>query len=621
MKKFSFCIAAILTAMTMQAEDVVLPANVKPLLPQGVELTITYLNENIQAKQQEEQPVIKCGTTLYFAATDAAHGCELWKYDAIAKEAKMVADVNPGEGSANPKWMAKCGNRVFFQADNGVNGAELWVTDGTAANTKMVMDIYPDEVGSAPFGITALDKDKVVFFAMDEESEWDPVRKNGPESWVWVSDGTEEGTERIGDTPTKSDNNGTRGHFVIVNGKAVFVGYSKEFNGTIWVTNGTVDGTKPLKNINPRVSTDGVYDTESASIDHLVAVDGRLAAFRATTVKEAVGSDIDWGIEVWMTDGTPEGTKQLGFAINKEESDGKLGSGDFRQTYPIGNHLYFRANNGKNTNGAEPWVWDIDEPIVDGVNPRMIQDCAHNKNVYKYNSHTSCFYEYKDYLYIATNYTYDITNPSTGETKMWDSGYHRLCRGLLKDVWNHDSQDLKPIEGEYLWTGFEIGNGPVAAPAKAPTAVMAAAAMQPFTHKFCTVNDTLFFVCRDKGYEDSSDPSKNVPSNYELWKLDSKVPGSAEFDKPVKVMDLPDDGQISYTMQVRQELYFASASQKQLYVYQMANIIVPFDDDEDPSALNKVKESFRCVRKVVDNGMIYILRDNQKVSILGTTIQ
>ena len=184
MKKFSFCIAAILTAMTMQAEDVVLPANVKPLLPEGVELTITYLNENIQAKQQEEQPVIKCGTTLYFAATDAAHGCELWKYDAIAKEAKMVADVNPGAGSANPKWMAKCGNRVFFQADNGINGAELWVTDGTAANTKMVMDIYPDEVGSAPFGITALDKDKVVFFAMDEESEWDPVRKDGPESWV-----------------------------------------------------------------------------------------------------------------------------------------------------------------------------------------------------------------------------------------------------------------------------------------------------------------------------------------------------------------------------------------------------------------------------------------------------
>lgn len=592
MKKFSFCIAAILTAMTMQAQDVVLPANVKPLLPEGVKLSTAFLNENIKSRILEEQPIVKCGTTLYFAATDADHGTELWKYDALKGEASMVVDINPGTGSSNPKWMTKTDDkRIFFQADNGTNGAELWVTDGV--NTTMVMDIYADKTGSEPQGITALGN-KVLFFAMDEESEWSPVISGAEgEKWLWVSDGTAAGTKRIGDTPTKLDNAGTEGLIVVVNGKGIFAGYDAVNNQTIWATDGTAAGTAPLMNVNPRESTDGVYETESAGIEHLVAIDGRIAAFRATTVTEVVGGDIDWGKEIWMTDGTPEGTKQIGFPINKLEKDGEYSSCDFRQTYPIKNHLYFRANNGnKAVNGAEAYVWDIDQDIKEGVNPRMIQDCAHNKGVMYYNSHTSCFYEYKNYLYLAGNYTYEIAEGDS--TKMWDSGYHTLLRGLLTDVWDPNSQELKPIQGEYEWTGFEIFPGG-----------------QPFTHKFATANDTLFFTCRDQ----------SEPDNYELWKLDSRTPGSAVFDKPVKVMDLPGDGQISYTMQVRQELYFASVTQQQLYVYQMANIIVPFDDDEEPSALHNAKESLRCVRKVVDNGMIYILRDNQKVSILGTTIQ
>jgi len=618
MKKFSIGVAVLLAAMSVHAEDPVLPSNVKPLLPAGVELQITYLNENIQSRTKEEQPIVKSCLTLYFAATDAEHGTELWKYDYTTKTASMVADINPGAASSNPKWMTVAqDHRVYFQADNGENGAELWVTDGTEEGTTMVMDIYPDAVGSEPQAMTAY-KDKILFFAMDEESEWDPVRKDGAEKWLWITDGTEAGTERIGNTPTKHTIDGTRGVIVIANGYGIFAGYSKEYNSTIWSTDGTAAGTKPLLNINTKPDSAGVFDTQAAAIEHLVSIDGRLAAFRATTNKDKTGDVIDWGTEVWMSDGTTAGTKPIGFPINREEDAGALASSNFRQTYPIKNHLYFRATNGANVNGQEPWIWDIDQPIVEGQNPRLIQDCAHNKNVYKYNSHTSCFYEYKDYLYLATNFTYNIetTDPTTGEptTKMWDSGYHRLCRAKLTDVWDVNSAELKPVQGEYLWTGFEIGNTP-SVPARmlaGGEARKAAAAMQPFTHKFCTVNDTLFFVCRDS----------DDPQNYELWKLDSKTPGSKEFDKPVKVMDLPDDGQLSYPIQMRQQLYIASASQKQLYVYEMTNVIVPYDDDEPTGLINvNANENVNVIRKVVENGQVYILKDNQKISVLGTSIQ
>lgn len=47
--------------------------------------------------------------------------------------------------------------------------------------------------------------DKVLFTARDEESEMMPVvDPETPESWIWISDGTEEGTVRIASIPMRS---------------------------------------------------------------------------------------------------------------------------------------------------------------------------------------------------------------------------------------------------------------------------------------------------------------------------------------------------------------------------------------------------------------------------------
>ena len=86
------------------------------------------------------------------------------------------------------------GDRVFFSADDGVRGAELWVTDGTEAGTQMVMDINP--VGSSnPMRFTRLGN-RIVFAADDG--------KNGNE--VWVSDGTPAGTQLLKDVNAGAEN-------------------------------------------------------------------------------------------------------------------------------------------------------------------------------------------------------------------------------------------------------------------------------------------------------------------------------------------------------------------------------------------------------------------------------
>lgn len=601
MKKVISLFFVVAMSLQVMAEEIVLPSNVRTLLPEGTTAVVTYLDENVINRGLEEMPMVKCNRMLFFAAKNAETGTELWVSDGTPEGTNMIKDINPGTGSSSPKWMTACGKKVFFCAETDEAGAELWVTDGTEAGTHIVMDIYEGTVGSAPIAITALDDKRVLFFAMDEESEWTPVISGSTdEKWLWVSDGTTEGTMRIGQTPSKYDMAGTFGCIVVVNGKGVFPGYDAVNNQTLWATDGTAEGTKALLNINPRVIEGGAFATEAANIEHLVPVDGRIAAFRATTVKEVVGGDMDWGMEMWITDGTTEGTKQIGFPINKLEKDGAYASCDFRQTYPIGNHLYFRANNGnKAVNGAEPYVWYIDKPIEEGVNPRMIQDCAHINDVMYYNSHPSCFYEYKDYMYCALNFTYKVSevDPETGAPviKTWDSKYHNLARGKISEI--EAGPDYfpgypaeGPIQGEYLWTGFEIFPG-----------------SQAFIHKFATANDTCFFVCRD------------ADQNYELWKLDSKVAGSAQFDKPVKVLDLPGDGQICYNTVLHQNLYFISATTGQLYQYMFEKLIVD-DDDADPTEAVETVDATTHAMKYIENGQVIIRRGDRTYNILGAEL-
>lgn len=518
MRKSYLSIFSLASMLTVSASDVVLPTGMKALTPEGVEVT-SVDNVNVT---KNKKPVVKTADgKIYFSAKTAEAGDELWVTGRTPETTRMVKDIRPGVDGSNPQFMTAVGNNLYFVAETADSGSELWVTDGTEAGTRMVKDIYPGETSSTPFALTAFG-DKVLFFALDEESEFLPIiSETGTERWLWASDGTEEGTVRIGDVPTREGNyDGQAGTIVLANGKGYFVGYSIEFNETLWVTDGTREGTKPVKDINPRANDGGTMLTKSAAIDWLTPVNDKWVVFRAETVSEVTGAG-DVGSEIWVSDGTAEGTKWIGFDFAKGEVDGLPRGTQFALSYTVDNTLYFRADDG--IHGVEPCIFDLSKPIVEGENPRMLIDVNHWGNNPSLHSWPSSFHEYNGHLYMQANGGYFL--PETGATE-YGSGY---------SLWRVDLATYTNLKYVREFAGMEIyaGNQP------------------DDSQWFTNVGKELYFTAKDN------------ENNQELWCM--KTPESV----PAKVVDFPENGKPYGLTEVGGYLYFAAEGTKSFYALEV----------------------------------------------------
>ena len=199
------------------------------------------INNNFTATNPNSSPFYLkfMGNNLFFTASTTNIGYELWVYNTITKEVKLVKDLYKGpesgfpteptefkgslyftakyEVAGEPYWAADdalwktdgtregttivkrfnsgfvrklivVGDNLFFTASDGVLGEELWKSDGTTAGTVLVKDIYPGDTSSFPSDFAVLNNE-VYFIANDGT--------NG--SSLWRSDGTEAGTYLIKD--------------------------------------------------------------------------------------------------------------------------------------------------------------------------------------------------------------------------------------------------------------------------------------------------------------------------------------------------------------------------------------------------------------------------------------
>jgi ELWxxDGT repeat protein len=77
--------------------------------------------------------LIAIGNTLYFTATNAAKGRELWSYDTTTNGTMKLRDINVqadpnnpgGTKSSNPGRLTNIDGALYFIADNGLDGIEL----------------------------------------------------------------------------------------------------------------------------------------------------------------------------------------------------------------------------------------------------------------------------------------------------------------------------------------------------------------------------------------------------------------------------------------------------------------------------------------------------------------
>jgi ELWxxDGT repeat protein len=119
--------------------------------------------------------------TLFFAALDSVHGCELWKSDGTAAGTTLVKDIKPGTDSSYPQHLAQVGpdGRVLFAAADDLAGMEMWQTNGAEVGTVRVQDIAPGVANANPSGFTA--SGPQIFFRADDGA-------SGRELWALSAD-------------------------------------------------------------------------------------------------------------------------------------------------------------------------------------------------------------------------------------------------------------------------------------------------------------------------------------------------------------------------------------------------------------------------------------------------
>lgn len=275
------------------------------LLPAGVTANATfnerdYAEKNICVAGSEEK-----GYLAYFCADDGVHGEELWATDGTPEGTYMVKDIYEGFSTSNILWLTRFNDKVIFSATgDSQDGQEIWISDGTADGTYMVANV--NEWGdSEPRGLCQLNENQFVFFAKDDDAS--TVGTNG-QWWLYVSDGTAEGTSLV-----------------------------KEVNSMF-------PGREPIDN----------------RTGDVVRV-GRKVFFIAD-VANVNGDEVTYGDEVWVTDGTPEGTKMIMDINTEKDPAGLEGStrgaaiAHFLNFY--NKKLFFKAWSW--ASGNEPWAYDLE---------------------------------------------------------------------------------------------------------------------------------------------------------------------------------------------------------------------------------------------------------------------
>jgi ELWxxDGT repeat protein len=239
------------------------------------------------------------GNSLFFVADSYYEGYELHRIT-NGSDVVTVFDVN-GTTSASisnnndERWrMALVGNTLYFSASGGAGDEELWKianAETAAANSQVrVRENDNDPIPSNPLNLTSFNGK--LFFTAEAGAD-------GRE--LWSSSGTQSGTQLLKDINTNPNATSSPDELTVAGGFLYFSaddGDSSTNGGTsgreLWQTDGTVNGTKLVMDINPGGSSEsGMYSPESSNPVNLTVANGKLY-FVADN-----GEDLN-GKELWV---------------------------------------------------------------------------------------------------------------------------------------------------------------------------------------------------------------------------------------------------------------------------------------------------------------------------------
>jgi ELWxxDGT repeat protein len=224
---------------------------------------------NINAGSVSAQSMTVVGNMIYLSAlTPLTTGTEPYSSNGVAAPV-LLGDIFPGSPGSNPFLFNYFNGKTYFTAFDGTRGRELWRTDGSAAGTSLFMDILPapyeptgiSAAGSRPSGFANVNG-ALLFFADDGYSG----DRHGTE--LWVTDGTLGGTRMVKDINPGIDD-GTISAGPVVNGRYYFLADDGVHGTELWSTDGTEAATQMVADLTP--------GADSSSIQNLISYNGTVA--------------------------------------------------------------------------------------------------------------------------------------------------------------------------------------------------------------------------------------------------------------------------------------------------------------------------------------------------------
>ncbi|WP_257463016.1 ELWxxDGT repeat protein [Archangium lipolyticum] len=317
---------------------------------------------------------VELGGKLVFTAITAAEGWEPWVSDGTPEGTRLLKDVRPGKTSSEPSYLVTVGDTVYFAANDGVNGYELWRTDGTTEGT-VIKDIIPGPAYSQPRHLVELNgrlvfsgrndvpEEGAVLWEVDAQGRQRKISVTAPGAVgsavyetvvsegtlfffanqnskleLWSYDGTSANATLVARDLFRSS------FTAVAVGGAIYFGADTFADGMeLWRSDGTPEGTRMVKQIR------GAF---TAGMGDVFTPQG--IADRGVVLFSA--SDGVRGLELWMSDGTDEGTRPIGDLNPGPRSSNpadyvRIGDGDY---------VYFGADDG--THGSELWRWKLPPP-------------------------------------------------------------------------------------------------------------------------------------------------------------------------------------------------------------------------------------------------------------------
>jgi ELWxxDGT repeat protein len=277
--------------------------------------------------------------SVFFAGWDAEHGVELWKTRVGSSRAERVADILPGLKSSRPAEITAWKNRVFFAAaaDNAIE--HVWTSDGAASGTLPLLPLTSDFAPTGPHYF--LPAENCLFFLA--------FTNNKPPVQMWRTDGTADGTFPIYTFPpsyagSSGDGRIARDLFyrpglaAICKNTAFWIalsGFPNQPGGSseLWKSGGAEEDTQCI-----------LHNTSAM----LLAPSGESVFFFAP--KDSRYMPGRSPLDLWKTDGTTSGTQKVaGPFLQRFSSSSPLAVKD---------RMYFAAAGEGDNCGEELWVSD-----------------------------------------------------------------------------------------------------------------------------------------------------------------------------------------------------------------------------------------------------------------------